>query len=287
MAQNTRAKPLSARANPKDFQLQITTEADSAIKLAGKTEERLNKDIRKKGAIHLTLIDPEETTPEKVRDIATQSECAGTSGIMVGGSTSIFVSHLDSVIEAIRSAISLPILLFPNNVSGISRHADAIWFMSLLNSSNPYWIIGAQALGAPLVKRLGVEAIPMGYVVVGGGGIAGLVGEAKPIPYDRPELATMYALAGEFLGMRFIYLEAGSGADSPVPPGMIRLVRSAVSSRLVVGGGIRTAEQARLAVKSGADIVVTGTIAEKSQSPLRALRVIVRAVEEGARLRRS
>lgn len=261
------------------------TEADSAIKMEGKIEVRINDDIRKKGAIHLTLIDPEGTTPDKVKDIVTQSESAGSSGIMVGGSTSIFVSHLDSVIEAIRSATRLPIILFPNNVSSISSHADAIWFMSLLNSSNPYWIIGAQALGAPLVKRLGVEAIPMGYVVVGKGGIAGLVGEAKPIPYDRPELAAMYALAGEFLGMRFIYLEAGSGAEHPVPPEMIRRVRSAISSRLVVGGGIKSPEQAKLAVKSGADVIVTGTVAERSRSPLRTLRGIVRAVEEGACLR--
>jgi phosphoglycerol geranylgeranyltransferase len=156
------------------------------------------------------------------------------------------------------------VILFPNNITGICPHADAIWFMSLLNSSDPYFIFGAHILGAPLVKKFNLEPIPLGYIIVGEGGVASIVGRAFPIPSDRPELAVAHALAAEYLGMRFVYLEAGSGVKNPVPPNMIRAVKSTISVPLVVGGGIRTSKQAKEAVEAGADAIVTGNITEES-----------------------
>jgi len=181
---------------------------------------------------------------------------------MVGGSTFVSQAHLDDVVKAIKRTVELPTILFPNNITGISRHADAIWFMSLLNSVDPYFLIGAQILGAPLVKKYGLEPISMGYVIVGEGGTAGIVGKAIPVPYDKPELAAAHALAGQYLGMHFLYLEGGSGAKDPVPPEMIRAVKHYVDIPLIVGGGIRTREQALAAASAGANIIVTGNVIE-------------------------
>ena len=230
----------------------------------GKIENYLLNEIQKNGAIHITLIDPEKVTSSAASRIAKDAVASGSSAIMIGGSTFISVSHLDNVVKAIKRATHAPVILFPNNVTGISRYADAIWFMSLLNSTDPYFLIGAQVLGAPLVKRFGLEPIPMGYIIVGEGGTAGVIGRATPIPYDKPELAAVHALAAQYLGMRFVYLEAGSGAKLPVPPEMIFAVRKTVSIPLIVGGGIRSAEHAAAAVKAGANIIVTGNVVENS-----------------------
>jgi len=138
--------------------------------------------------------------------------------------------------------------------------------MSLLNSLDPYFITGAQVLGAPLVKKFGLEAIPLGYIVVGQGATVGIIGRASPIPYDKPELAAAHALAAQYLGMRFVYLEAGSGAKQPVPNEMIRTVKDVVSVPLVVGGGIRSGEQVKEKVNAGADIIVTGNVVEESEA---------------------
>ncbi len=170
----------------------------------------------------MTLLDPEEVTPAEASRIAKNARNSGTSAIMVGGSTFVSQAHLDDVLKAIRRTVKIPTILFPNNITGISRHADAIWFMSLLNSVDPYFVIGAQILGAPLVKKYGLEPISMGYIIVGDGGTAGIVGKAIPVPYNKPELVAAHALAGQYLGMHFIYLEGGSGARDPVPPEMIR-----------------------------------------------------------------
>jgi len=204
---------------------------------------------------------------------------------MIGGSTFLSSSHLDSVIKAIKRITSLPVILFPNNVTGISRYADAIWFMSLLNSVDPYFLIGAQVLGAPLVKRFRLEAIPMGYIIVGEGGAASVIGRATPIPYDKPEIAVAHALAGQYLGMRFIYLEAGSGAKQPVTPLMIQAVRKAIDIRLIVGGGIRKGEQAQKAVKAGAEIIVTGNVVETSDVR-KAISDIVDGIRRGVEARK-
>ena len=230
--------------------------------MLGNVEKYLLDKIRAEGSIHMTLIDPEKLSPQQASKIAENSKSSGTSAIMVGGSTFISQIHLDDVVKAIKSTVKIPTILFPNNITGISRHADAIWFMSLLNSTDPYFLMGAQVLGAPLVKKYGLEPIPMGYVIVGEGGTAGIVGKAIAVPYTKPELAAAHALAGQYLGMRFVYLEGGSGAKNPVPPEMIRVVKHYIDIPVVVGGGIRTKEQALAAASAGADVIVTGNVIE-------------------------
>jgi len=132
---------------------------------------------------------------------------------MIGGSTGASGLVLDQTILKIKEVTDLPTILFPGSAAGVSAYADAIFFMSLLNSNNPYWIIGAQALGSPKIKKIGIETIPMGYVIVQPGGTAGWVGDAKLIPRNKADIAAAYAMAAEFLGMRLFYLEAGSGAE--------------------------------------------------------------------------
>ncbi len=233
--------------------------------MVGKVEEYLSRKIRDEGAIHITLIDPEKVTPKSAIFISNESESCGSSAIMIGGTTLASSSTLDSITKVVKSSVSIPVILFPNNITGISEYADAIWFMSLLNSADPYFIAGAQVLAAPIIKKMRLEAIPLGYIIIGEGGSAGVIGKAFPIPYNKPALAVAHALAAQYFGMRFIYLEAGSGASQPVPTEMIKMVRETIDATLIVGGGIRTRNQAEGAVRAGADIVVTGTVVENNR----------------------
>lgn len=239
-------------------------------------EKYLNEKINKNAPIHLTLIDPEKTGINEAMKIARVAEEVGSFGILIGGSTVSSVHHLDEVIKNIKNCVKIPTILFPNGITGISKYADAIFFSSLLNSINPYYITGAQALGAPLVIKYGIESISMGYIIVGDGGAAGFIGQAKPIPYNKPELAAIYAMAAQLMGMRIVYLEAGSGADLPIPPDMISKVKKSINIPLIVGGGIRSIKEAQLAAGSGADIIVTGTIVEDVS--LEKLKSIVSAI---------
>ena len=211
--------------------------------------------------LHLTLLDPEEQSPDKAVSMAKEAVAGGTDGIMLGGSTTES-SELDATAKALKENVDVPIILFPGNITGVSRYADAIFFMSLLNSSNPYWITGAQALGAPTIKKMGIETIPMGYLVVEPGGTVGWVGDAKLIPRAKPDLAVAYSIAAEFMGMKLLYLEAGSGAGEPVPGEMISKVKKTTDIMVIVGGGIRSGEEAAQVAKAGADIIVTGTVVE-------------------------
>ncbi|MGZ7069613.1 MAG: phosphoglycerol geranylgeranyltransferase [Methanobacterium sp.] len=211
--------------------------------------------------IHLTLLDPEEQSPEEAVKISKEAIAGGTDGIMLGGSTTQS-EELNFTAKALNENIDVPVILFPGNTTGVSKYADAIFFMSLLNSTNPYWIIGAQALGAPKIKKIGIETLPMGYIVVEPGETAGWVGDAKLIPRKKPDIAIAYAMAAEYLGMRLLYLEAGSGADKHVPETMIAGVKKMTDLLVVVGGGIRDGKTAARVAKSGADIIVTGTVVE-------------------------
>jgi phosphoglycerol geranylgeranyltransferase len=231
--------------------------------MVGPVEKYLLNKIGQDGAVHITLIDPEKVTPSSVSHIVSEAEFCKTAAIMVGGSTVDSTSHLDKIVKAIKKTVKIPVILFPNNVTGISKYADAIWFMSLLNSSDPYFLVGAQVLGAPTIKKFSLEPISLGYIVVGEGGAVGVIGKAVPIPHDKPELAAAHALAAQYFGMRFVYLEAGSGAKQPVPNSMIKAVKSVISVPLIVGGGIKTSEQVREIVRAGADVIVTGTVLEE------------------------
>ncbi len=229
----------------------------------GPIERKLGQAIENEGCVHLALLDPERPL-DRLTNVVRELESLGTFAVMVGGSTVASTVQLDRTVETIKSACGLPTILFPNGEEGISRRADAIFFMSLLNSSNPRFLIGAQAKGAPLVKAYGIEPIPLGYIVVGDAKTAvSRVGEIDRVPYSRPELAAGYALASQYLGMRFIYLEAGSGASEPVDLRMVEKVTSSVEVPVIVGGGIRTGEQARRLAEAGTSAIVTGTLLEQ------------------------
>jgi phosphoglycerol geranylgeranyltransferase len=242
-------------------------------------ENYIKQSIKEKGAIQMTLIDPQKTGIDKSVKIAVEAEKAGTAAIMVGGSTLSSNNDLDTAIQGMKALVKVPIILFPNNISGVSRYADAIWFMSLLNSASTYYLIDVQALTAHTVRRYGLETLPMGYIIVGEGGAAGFVGQARGIPYDHPELALGYSLAAEALGMRFVYLEAGSGAKVHIPLEMIKLVKSQIDVPLIVGGGIRDGKTARTVVDAGADIIVTGTLAEENAGIRESIYDIVSHIE--------
>jgi phosphoglycerol geranylgeranyltransferase len=227
--------------------------------------ENYIKQTLKDHKIHLTLLDPEEQKPEEAVLIAKKAVLGGTDGIMLGGSTTDS-AELDATAKALKENVNVPIILFPGNISGVSKYADAIFFMSLLNSSNPYWITGAQALGAPIIKKMGIETISMGYLVVEPGGTVGWVGDAKLIPRIKHDLAAAYAIAADFMGMKLLYLEAGSGANQHIPEKMIQTVKKSTKSIVIVGGGIRTGEDAANVAAEGADIIVTGTIVENSSN---------------------
>ncbi len=178
----------------------------------------------------------------------------GTDAIMVGGSVGATGALLHNTVAEIKKVTDLPVILFPASVAGLCENADAVFFMSLLNSRSPNYLIENQAMGAPLVLRYRLEALPMAYIIIEPGGTVGYVGDARLIPRKKPELACAYALAGKYLGMRLVYLEAGSGADSPVPASMVALTKKLL-------GDVAAAEL----VAAGADLIVTGTAVEKSQ----------------------
>jgi phosphoglycerol geranylgeranyltransferase len=244
-------------------------------------DEYIHESLRVNGAIHMTLLDPQKIGPKKCAEIAAEAEKGGTTAIMLGGSTLASRNDLDEGVRLIKNAVKIPVILFPNDVGSVSRHADAIWFMSLLNSRLTYYVIDAQALSVYTIKSYGLETLPLGYIVIGPGGTVGFIGQARGIPYDRPELAMSYALAGQTLGMRYIYLEAGSGAKAPVPPAMIKLVKSQLCVPLIVGGGIREGGAAGTAVEAGADIVVTGNMVEETDRVRESIYGIVSSIQSG------
>ncbi len=240
--------------------------------------ENYIKNTLKDHKLHLTLLDPEEQSPEEAVKIAKEAVSGGTDGIMLGGSTTQS-NELDATAKALQENIDVPVILFPGNTTGVSKYADAIFFMSLLNSNNPYWIIGAQALGAPNIKKIGIEVIPMGYIIIEPGGTAGWVGDAKLIPQNKPDIAVAYSMAAECLGMRLMYLEAGSGAAKHVPEVMVSAVKKMTDMIVVVGGGIRNGETAASIAKAGADIIVTGTVVEDSSDVKNKIEELVEGIK--------
>lgn len=235
----------------------------------GKVHDYIISKLKKDGALHFTLIDPDDVELDNIPNLVNIINKSGSDAIMVGGSTVVDQMYLSDVVTSIKNHTKLPVILFPNNISGITKVADAIWFMTLLNSNNPYYIIGAQMLAAPYIKRLGLEPLSMAYLIVGEGKTAGFIGQANPIPYDKPEIALAYSIAAEFLGIKYVYLEAGSGASKPIPTMFIKMIKSQCKNlKVVVGGGIRSFDDAYNIARSGADIIVTGTIVEKDPEKL-------------------
>tara|TARA_B100000949_G_scaffold235578_1_gene259985 strand:+ start:5677 stop:6420 length:744 start_codon:yes stop_codon:yes gene_type:complete len=228
----------------------------------GKTEKHLNTHTKNNKTACFVLLDSEDLTQKEAGQKAKLAEKNGATAIFVGGSTIADQIELDQIVTSIKKSVKIPIILFPGNVTGVTPKADAILFMSLINSENPYFITGAQAIGSIAVKKYNIEALPSAYLIVGEGGTTGFIGRAKGIPSNKPELAAMYALAAQYLGMRFLYLEGGSGVISHVPLNVIKAVRKAYDGYLIVGGGIKNAKTAQSIVKCGVDAIVVGTLTE-------------------------
>jgi phosphoglycerol geranylgeranyltransferase len=223
--------------------------------MTGKVESFLKSELKKKNALLFVLIDSEESNLESSKKLAQEVEKIGASAILVGGSSATDQIEMSKVVKGIKKGIKIPIILFPGNVTGVVPDADAILFSSLMNSENPYFITQAQALGAPSVLKFGLEPLP------------------------TPKIAAAYALSAQFLGMRFVYLEAGSGAKSTVTPEMVKTVRSLFNGFLIVGGGIKEVKTAKELVNAGADALVIGTFLEKGGS-LKKLTEIAKAIQK-------
>ena len=246
--------------------------------MTGKVELFLKFELKKKNALLFVLIDSEVSHLEASSKLAKDVEKIGASAILVGGSSATDQIEMSQVVKSIKKGIKIPIILFPGNVTGVVPDADAILFSSLMNSENPYFISQAQALGAPSVLKFGLEPLPTAYLVIGEGTSAWFVGSARGIPFEKPKIAAAYALAAQFLGMRFVYLEAGSGAKSSVTPEMVQTVRRTFNGFLIVGGGINDVKTAQSLVKAGSDALVIGTFLEKGGS-IKKLQEITKAIQ--------
>ena len=227
-------------------------------------EKYILDEIKKQKTLCFPLIDSENTS--KTMDLAKRLEQLGASAILVGGSSTSDQIELSNFVTELKSNVKIPIILFPGNITGISPAADAILFSSLLNSENPYYITGAQAQGALVINKYNIEAIPTGYLIIGEGSTAWFIGQARSIPFSKANIAVMYALAALYMGMRFLYLEAGSGASQNIPPEMVSIVRKYYKGILIVGGGINSAETAKKISDAGADIIVIGTMIEREKN---------------------
>ena len=234
----------------------------------------------KQRPLHVSLIDPDfsKNGPDVIATFAAAVTNAGSDVVFVGGSSGVDERSTDIAIQTIKRHFHGPVILFPGNTNGLSRSADALLFMSLLNSRDLLWVRDKQVAAAPIVKRLGIETLPTAYLIVEPGMKAGEVGKAEALQRDDPATAVSYALAAQYLGMQYVYLEAGSGAPEAVPSQLITAVKQATNVVLIVGGGIRTPEAARTAVRAGADMIVTGTIIEHNSGKLAS---IVAAVHGG------
>lgn len=246
--------------------------------IGNKVELFLKSELKKKNALLFVLIDSEVSKLKNSQKLAQDVEKIGVSAILIGGSSATDQIEMAEVVKGIKKFIKIPIILFPGNVTGVVPDADAILFSSLMNSENPYFITQAQALGAPSVLKFGLEPLPTAYLVIGDGTSAWFIGSARGIPFEKPKIAAAYALAAQFLGMRFVYLEAGSGAKSSVTPEMVKTVRKTFNGFLIVGGGIRDIKTATELVKAGADALVIGTFLEKGGS-VKKLAEIAKAIQ--------
>ncbi|MGE5354173.1 MAG: geranylgeranylglyceryl/heptaprenylglyceryl phosphate synthase, partial [Acidobacteriota bacterium] len=194
-------------------------------------------------------------------------ESAGVDGFLVGGSL-MMNGNLSNTISVIKKNTSIPVVIFPGGISQVSSNADAILFLSLVSGRNPEHLIGKQIMAAPIIKAYNLETIPTGYILVESGSITTVeyISGSTPVPRNKPEIAVATALAAQYLGMKMIYLEGGSGAQMSVPNEMISIVSKNVDVPVIAGGGIRTARDAREKVESGASIVVTGNYFEDDEN---------------------
>ena len=228
--------------------------------------------VSQKGAVYVVLIDPDRNDEDSIQDCVQKANKSGVDALFVGGSLMMDSKCLDRV-KLIKSYSNIPVIFFPGGVGQLNSHYDAMLFMSVISGRNPHYLIGEQVIAAPLVKDMGIETIPTGYILIdgGAGSTVEFMSGTRPIPMDRVDVTIAHALAGQYLGMKLIYLETGSGAKYPVSSSLIRAVKDMIDVPLVVGGGIKTPEVAAELVQSGASIVVTGTVIENDASRMEEL----------------
>ncbi|MDH7462118.1 geranylgeranylglyceryl/heptaprenylglyceryl phosphate synthase [Chitinophagaceae bacterium 26-R-25] len=228
------------------------------------------------------LIDPDKVDIALLDQLIALSLEAKVDYLLVGGSL-VVSNHLDECIQHIKENCSIPVILFPGSPSQISRDADALLYLSLISGRNPELLIGQHVISAPFVKQSGLEIMSTGYMVIDGGAptTVSYISNASPIPADKNEIALCTALAGEMLGMKLIYMDAGSGAKRAITEGMIKKVASNIEVPLIVGGGITTPEKAYLNCKAGADVIVVGNAIEKDISLIREMSEAVHRVQMG------
>jgi len=231
------------------------------------TWEKLLNIKAERGAGFFILIDPDKQSLEEGIKLAVEAEKEDADGIFIGGSllsTSIF----NNLIKSIKEHIQIPVIIFPGGVQQVSPYADAILFMSVISGRNADLLIGQHVMAAPIVKMSGLETIATGYMLIESGKVTSVefMSNTKPIPRDKTDIAVAHGLAAEFLGMKLLYLEAGSGAVHPVPDEMIAGMANICNLPMIVGGGIKTPEIARQKVKAGASFIVTGNVLEENRN---------------------
>ncbi|MFH1751917.1 MAG: geranylgeranylglyceryl/heptaprenylglyceryl phosphate synthase [archaeon] len=256
----------------------------------GKTFQKVIKLIEEEGALTFLVVDPPNQSPETAGKLVRKAEENNVNAVTVGGSVGAQGKLLDDTITQIKENCSLPVILFPGNIASVSPLADATYFMSLLNSLDPYYISGAQTAVSYPIKKMGLEAIPTSYIVVEPGRAVGWVGRAKLIPRNLPYLASITALAGQYMGSHLVILESGGGAESPAPKEMVAHVRKTIDIPLIVAGGVRNPDYAFDTIKAGADIIHVGTALEKTQGDLNkaadVFQGITSAVKKGFKARK-
>jgi putative glycerol-1-phosphate prenyltransferase len=225
------------------------------------------------------LIDPDKVNAQSIEQITSLAVEAKVDYFFVGGSL-VISNHLDECIQQIKALCNIPVILFPGSPSQVSKYADALLYLSLISGRNPELLIGQHVVSAPFVKKSGLEIMPTGYMVVDGGAptTVSYISNASPLPADKNEIAVCTAMAGEMLGMRLIYMDAGSGARRPITESMIEKVAQSIQVPLIIGGGITDPEKAYLNCKAGADVIVVGNAIEKDPSLIREMAAAVHSV---------
>ncbi len=233
----------------------------------GKVELYINEMLQTKGALFFSLIDPVDyDSPDDAIKTAKATVDGGADIVCLGGSSGAQGELLDLVGKGIKDIIDVPLVLFPGNMATITKNADAIYFLSLLNSRNPYWHVQAQMLGAPVIRSAGIEPIPTSYILVHPGGTAGWVGDVNLVPREKPKIAAALALTGQYFGHRLTLMDTGSNPklqnSGHIPNEMIKAVRSVTDIPLIAAGGVTTPKELREVLASGADAVQIGTAFE-------------------------
>jgi len=246
----------------------------------GAVETALDAAISERGALLAVLLDPDGRDAETLCHDARRAEAHGADLLFVGGSY-VADPRLTAHVAAIKAASSLPVLLFPGGASQVVAGFDAVLFLTLVSGRNPQYLIEEQVRGGLLVRQLGIEALPTAYVLVNSGRRTTVeyVSATQPIPDDKPKLTLAHAVAAEVMGMRWVYLDAGSGAEAPLSVSHIAACAAATRLRIIVGGGIASPELAYARAQAGADIVVMGSLWETTRDPdlLRACAAAVHA----------